>query len=93
MNKKQLIAAGTIIFLLLSGCSREGIKHDPIEDNPKYQERIKQAEEEAGHNTSYYKSRMGYCHLFWREKKRILKEKYGIDWKTPAELNPYVYFD
>jgi len=31
--------------------------------------------------------------LFWGEKKRILKEKYGINWKTPAELNPETMYD
>ncbi|MBQ4585894.1 MAG: hypothetical protein IJA82_06770 [Clostridia bacterium] len=36
---------------------------------------------------------LGYCHLYWATKKRILKEKYGIDWKSPAELNPGVLFD
>ncbi len=36
---------------------------------------------------------MGYCHSFWPAKKRILKEKYNIDWQTPAEKNPLVMFD
>ena len=36
---------------------------------------------------------LGYCHLFWAEKKRILRERYGIDWKTPAERYPGVIFD
>jgi len=35
----------------------------------------------------------GSCHMFWYEQKRILKEKYNIDWKTPSERNPGVYFD
>ena len=36
---------------------------------------------------------MGYCHIFWREKKRILRDEYRIDWKTPAEEYPGVIFD
>lgn len=36
---------------------------------------------------------MGYCHLYWATKKQILKEKYGIEWHSPAELNPHVMFD
>ena len=35
----------------------------------------------------------GWCHSYWACKKRILKEKYGIDWKSPAELNPGIKFD
>jgi len=29
-----------------------------------------------------------YRNAFWNEKKRILKEKNNIDWKTLAEMNP-----
>ena len=36
---------------------------------------------------------LGYCDIYWAEKKRILKEKYGIEWKSISELNPYVCFD
>lgn len=36
---------------------------------------------------------LGFCHLYWSTKKRILKEEYGIDWLTPAECNPGVIYD
>ena len=36
---------------------------------------------------------LGSCHRIWAMKKQILKEKYGITWYTPAELNPDVIFD
>ena len=36
---------------------------------------------------------LGYCHLYWATKKRILKEKYSIDWKSPSELNPHILYD
>ena len=36
---------------------------------------------------------MGYCHKYWYYKKKYLKEIYGIDWKSPAELNPNTIFD
>ncbi|GEM_PF-965566 len=35
----------------------------------------------------------GYCHRYWSAKKRILRETYHIDWKSPAELNPGVCYD
>lgn len=35
---------------------------------------------------------MGICHSYWYRKKELLA-KYGIDWKSPAELNPDVRFD
>lgn len=39
------------------------------------------------------KNAMGFCHTLWATRKRILKEKYHIDWKTPVEQNPGIIFD
>ena len=38
-------------------------------------------------------SQIGSCHRLWALQKHILKEKYGITWYTPAELNPEIKFD
>ena len=35
----------------------------------------------------------GSCHTRWDIEKRLLKEKYNIDWQTPAEKNPYIKYD
>lgn len=32
-------------------------------------------------------------HTYWKHKKRILKEDYGIEWGSPAQLNPGANFD
>ncbi len=34
----------------------------------------------------------GYCLKYWRIKKQLLKERFNIDWKTPAEMNPEIQF-
>ena len=39
------------------------------------------------------KKHMGYCHSLWARQQAILKDKYGIDWKTPAEQNPDILYD
>ena len=36
---------------------------------------------------------MGYCYLYWETKRDILKKDYGIEWRSPAVLNPRVHFD
>lgn len=36
---------------------------------------------------------LGFCHLYWATKKKILREDYGIIWHTPAECNPDVCYD
>ena len=36
---------------------------------------------------------LGSCHRLWAMKKRILKEKYGITWYAPSEVDPDCDFD
>jgi hypothetical protein len=73
-------------------------KHDPIEDDPKFKSIIEAAGREAEAELANEPKAIriggdGYCHQFWSTKTRILKEKYGVDWKSPAEMNPDVLFD
>jgi len=35
----------------------------------------------------------GSCHTAWAIQKRLLKERYNIDWQTPAEKNPFIQYD
>lgn len=71
---------------------------DPKERNPKYSDIIKQADKEAQQELlnkfgSGIAQKEGYCHMLWDTQQRILEEKYGIEWKSPAEMNPGVLFD
>ena len=36
---------------------------------------------------------LGFCHEYWAVKKEVLREKYGIDWRSPAERYPHIIFD
>lgn len=36
---------------------------------------------------------LGSCHWIWAMKKRILKEKYGITWYAPPEVNTACIYD
>lgn len=69
--------------------------HDAREDDPRYAEvfiKIDAEVDQALATHPQYGS-MGFIHLRWETKKRILKQKYNIDWRSPAELNPQVMFD
>ena len=33
-----------------------------------------------------------YGHRFWGRKKYVLRSEYGINWKTPEEMNPWILF-
>ncbi len=71
------------------------MKHDPVENTDEFQEVMKKIQPELDRlNESLDKQDygLGSCHIFWSRKKDLLKE-HGIDWKTPAECNPYILFD
>ena len=69
------------------------LKHDPQEDDPRLKKVIEAAEKEAEENLADLPKGRGFCHKLWAEKKRILKEKYGIQWKSPSDMNPFILFD
>lgn len=69
------------------------MRFDPGENTYEYKIIEKELEELIQKKIGSKRRRFGYCHLYWATKKKILKEKYGIDWKSPAELNPRVKFD
>ena len=66
------------------------IKIDPIEKNPKLRAIFIAVEKEVEVELAKHPDRgtLGFTHTIWETKKHILKEKHGIDWKTPAEMNP-----
>jgi hypothetical protein len=72
------------------------IKHDPIEDDPAYHT-ILEAADKVEHDEFNARNpgpaKLGNVHGIWAIKKRILKDKHGIVWRTPAELNPRMALD
>ncbi len=72
-----------------------GLYYDPVEDDPRYVEVFSTIDTEVktALELPAKQGSRGSVHIFWETKKRILKQKYNIDWRTPAELNPWVIFD
>ena len=68
------------------------IAHDAIEDTPEF-EAIREELEEKIIAKIGKPCGMGYCYKYWSAKKQILKADYGIDWRSPSELNPHILFD
>lgn len=72
-----------------------GIRRDPIEQNPRHAEVFRNIDAEVNAMLADHprKGSMGFVHTIWETKQRVLKQKYNINWKTPAELNPQIMFD
>jgi hypothetical protein len=81
--------------VLLAIQSQFGLRfyHDPIEDDPINKPLVDAADKEADAELVHEKRGIGFCHLFWATKKRILNERFGVAWFTPEEMNPGGQFD
>jgi hypothetical protein len=69
------------------------LKHDPIEDDPAMKPVLDAADRETVERLAGWKTQMGLGRVHASMKKQILREKYGVEWRTPMEMNPRVVFD
>ena len=82
------------LFLLTISCTEktfieEGLVRDSVELTEEYKNVKDQVHEEVEQILEgTFRGRSVYYKRFLKEKKRILKEKHDIEWKTPFELNP-----
>jgi hypothetical protein len=74
---------------------RSGLDRDPVEDDPRYVEVFRTIDDEVKESLASDPRRggEGFVNIYWEAKKRLLKQKYGIDWRSPGEMNPHVIFD
>ena len=75
---------------------RPGSLHDPIEDDPQTAALITvayaraESEVEAAFGSGYFRGR---CYPLWRSVERILREEHGLQWYSPARMNPTSVID
>ncbi len=83
------------------------LKRDPVEQTSEYKSVVNavdaetreiinaliQAEVDSHPEEEDFIRSLPTSHRFAFEKKRILREKYGIEWKSVIELNPHINFD
>lgn len=66
---------------------------DPIESDPRFKEILADVDAAVEEELKHRVRLSGFCYTVWKTKKRILEERYGVKWKSPAELNPHIDFD
>lgn len=69
--------------------------YDLLEDDPRWKSAFEAADREAREECTrkHNPNEKGWGLVLDETKKRILKEKYGIDWRTESELNPDLIVD
>jgi hypothetical protein len=58
-----------------------------------HRRRITELEQSAPAVASMLRSGRRLCHRIWARTKEILRERHGIEWRSPGEMNPWVVFD
>ena len=71
----------------------DGLLYDPVEHYPSIPEMRTKVENEAQAALVNREQGPEFRTLFWSTKKRIFAERYGVEWFTPAEMNPGARFD
>ena len=69
------------------------LKRDPVEWTARWEEVIDQAEQMVAERLAGEPMVMGYCFGYWSAKAAVLSDKFGIEWRSPAAMNPRVMFD
>ena len=73
--------------------NNQELVYDPVEDTVEYQNIRDELESELFKLMQNVDVKMGRSYKYWSLKKRILKQKYNIDWKSPPEMNPGIIFN
>ena len=60
---------------------------DPIQRTAHWEKEIYDVEKEVDELLKDEPRHMGFCHHYWAVKREIL-EKHGIEWRSPAAMNP-----
>jgi len=71
---------------------RRYMKLDPIQRTAAWEENYYEVEKECDRRLGNTPRGMGFCHAYWHELSEVLAER-GIEWRSPAQMNPRARFD
>ena len=69
------------------------LRTDPVEYTREWEKIYYDVEDELDRRVANVPRQMGFCFQYWATKREFLMEKYGIDWRSPSQMNPRVMFD
>lgn len=69
------------------------LRQDPVEFTYRWEDIYYKVQHRLDDRFANAPRHMGFCFKFWNAKRELLKNEYGIDWKSPSQMNPRVKFD
>ena len=58
-----------------------------------HQQQIEELEQQSPEVAELLRSKRGLSHRYWARVKQLLWERHQIEWRSPAEMNPWMIFD
>lgn len=69
------------------------LRRDPVEYTFKWENIYYDMEAKLEERFANAPRQMGFCFHYWNAKRELLDEEYGIEWRSPSQMNPHVIFD
>lgn len=69
------------------------LRQDPVEYTYRWEDIYYEVERRLDDRFANAPRHMGFCFIYWNAKRELLQNEYGIDWKSPSQMNPRVMFD
>lgn len=69
------------------------LRKDPVEYTWEWENIFYDMEDKIEKRFANAPRHMGLCFRIWSAKQELLAEEYGIEWRSPAQMNPRVRFD
>lgn len=85
--------AQTELFKIMLDPKIGHLRTDPVEYSWEWEKIYYDVEAELDRRLANVPRQMGFCFQYWAMKRELLMEKYGIDWRSPSQMNPRVMFD
>jgi tetratricopeptide (TPR) repeat protein len=80
-------------FDAIKNSKGSSLKHDPVEYTERYMAILPELEAKIEAGLKGVRRTHGFCFRRWDVQEKILRQDYGIEWKSPSVLNPRVRFD
>jgi len=58
-----------------------------------HQQKLEEPKQRSPEFSEPLYSKRGLSHRYWAKVKQLLWEQHQIEWKSPAEMNPWIIFD
>ena len=88
----SLLSSDELLKIILNP-SIGRLRRDPVEYTVRWEEIYYDVEDYLNERFANAPRQMGLCFRIWSAKRDYLLDNYGIEWRSPAQMNPRVRFD